>query len=137
MQQLSKMLGKIWCGKMKQRILNYLEENDKVAILEDIARDVNSYNASLDWLDVIENDKYGLEILFGDNLEELARAICYGEYNYRDAYIRLNGYGNLQSLDDNDLEKELLDNEEDIIREFIELVEAGSLNLTDYIGEEN
>jgi len=45
------------------------------------------------------NDEEFLAIFFEGNLDGLARAIHYGEYNYREDYVKFNGYGNLETFD--------------------------------------
>ena len=49
------------------------------------------------------NDEYFFEEYFTDNVNEAVRAVYYGNYNYMDAYVIFNGYGNLDTsnyLDD-------------------------------------
>lgn len=118
---------------MKKRILEHLEENDEVSILEDLMRAVDDYNGLFDGLRVYENDECTLRMFFGDELEDLARAICYGDYNYNDNFLRLDGYGNIETLNEYELEREVLEYKDDIINAFIDLVESGDLNLEDYI----
>ena len=54
------------------------------------------------WLNVIyDNDLYGFEELFDSSaqgLQDMARAIFYGEFNYMDTYCTLDGAGNLKTF---------------------------------------
>ena len=47
---------------------------------------------------IYENDEYFLDEHFSCP-SELARAICYGEYDYTDDYVMFDGYGNLKTFD--------------------------------------
>ena len=52
------------------------------------------------------NDEDFLCTFFANNLDSLAKAIFYGDYNYSHKYVRFNGYGNLETFnyfDTNDL----------------------------------
>lgn len=49
--------------------------------------------------EVWTNDEEFLSTFFSNNLDGLARAIHYGEYNYREDYVMFNGYGNLETFD--------------------------------------
>lgn len=60
------------------------------------------------------NDEDGLYMLFNGSdtaLQDLARAIHFGEYNYMDTYVVLNGYGNLESFSENNA-REYIDESE-------------------------
>ena len=39
-----------------------------------------------------------LEMAFGTNVDAVARAIFYGDYNYSHNWVRFNGYGNLETF---------------------------------------
>ena len=45
------------------------------------------------------NDEYFFEEYFYNNVDKAVRAVCYGDYKYRDTYVVFNGYGNLESFD--------------------------------------
>jgi hypothetical protein len=47
---------------------------------------------------IYPNDADFFETHFTNDLMELARAISFGEYNYRDEYVYINVYGNLFSF---------------------------------------
>ena len=90
--------------------------------LEDVVRELNSWNACLDYLDVYENDEEFFNIFFENKPAELARAIYYGDFNYNDNYIKFNGYGNLKTFSEYDYEELLKENIEEIIECLIEYV---------------
>lgn len=80
--------------------------------LADVARDELGYDA-----DFYENDEEFFNMMYHDNLGEMARAIYFGNYRYHDEYIRLDAYGNIQTLDEDDLRDELVyDHLEEYIR---------------------
>ena len=109
-----------------EELKNYVLENEN---LLELVRDINSYDGSLDWLDYQENDEEFFDIYYNNALEAV-RAVCYGDYNYTDEYVKINAYGNLESCGSYELEEELKDNIEEITKRLIDLYE----NL--YISEE-
>jgi hypothetical protein len=65
-----------------------------------------------------ENDEEFLQMFFSDRLDELARAIFYGDYRYMDEYIRFNGYGNLETFDKYQAEQEI--DKDEILNDILE-----------------
>lgn len=108
-------------------LLNNMEEA-KQAVLE-----LNSWDGSFENLDVMENDEEFFNIHFEGNPMEAVRAAHFGEYNYSDDYVRFNGYGNLESLSEYDLEREIKDEIEDIAAAIIE--KRDNLSLDDELEE--
>ena len=74
-------------NEIKGLLLNDLDT------LKDAVRELNSWNACLDYLDVYENDEEFFNIFFEGKPAALERAIYYGDFNYNDNYIKFNGYG--------------------------------------------
>ena len=103
--------------KKENLIKEYLLNNEDVLL--DIVNELNSWNGCLDWLDFWENDEEFFNTFF-ENKIEVARAICYGDYNYNDDYVRFNGYGNIESFSEYDMIEELKDSIEEIVENFIE-----------------
>lgn len=85
-----------------------------------IVQELNSWNGCLDHLQVFENDEEFFEMFFTEDKMALVRAISFGEYNYNDEYVRFNGYGNLETLNEYQLEEELKESIEEIIDNLIE-----------------
>lgn len=103
---------------MKENLVKeYLLENEDVLI--DMVHELNSWNGCLDYLDFWENDGEFFETFFENKLE-VARAICYGEYNYNDRYVRFDGLGNLESFSEYEMIEELKDDVEEIVENLIE-----------------
>ena len=44
-----------------------------------------------------EDDDDFFDMMFGTNVLDAVRAVCYGDYNYQDDYVRFDAYGNLES----------------------------------------
>lgn len=55
---------------------------------------------------IYSNDANFFADVYGGDVMEAVRAVSYGEYNYTHDYVKLNGYGNLESMnviDEDDL----------------------------------
>lgn len=100
-----------------EELKNYLLNN--VEILKNVVNELNGWNNCLDYLDYYTNDEL-LWKLFGNNVENAVRAVCFGNYNFYDDYVRFDAYGNLQSCNKFELSEELCDNIDEIIDNLIE-----------------
>ena len=93
----------------RELLKNWLEENSENRLT--ICREINSYDGSMDWADT-----YDLEELASfTSAYDLARAIIYGEVNNIEDEVRYNGYGNLETVDEYELEEESKNHIEEII----------------------
>ena len=122
--------------KKENLIKEYLLNNEDVLI--DMVHELNSWNGCLDWLDFCVNDEDFFECYF-ENKIEVARAICYGDYNYTDDYVRFNGYGNLESFSEYDMIEELKDSIDEIVENLIEYKDCICIddgNLEELLDEE-
>ena len=100
--------------EIKNYLLNHLDE------IGDIIIEINSIDSSLDYLEYYENDEEFFNMFFPNNPMEAVRSSYYGNYNYCDKYVRFNGYGNLESFNDYDLEKEYKEYINEIVKALIE-----------------
>ena len=89
-----------------------------------MVQEINAYNGSMENLDIFEMDMFD-EIMNGFEPMEIALKTYYGDFNPNDEYFRFNGYANLESLSEYDLENELLDYENEIIEEYNNIKEEG------------
>lgn len=105
-----------------ENLIEYLKENLTTDELLEMTQSVNSYNGALDWLDYWENDEEFFETMF-QTKDDVARAICYGDYNYTDDYVKFNAYGNLESVSQWELEEKLNEYKEEIIDEYLSAYE--------------
>ena len=80
--------------------------DNKEATLE-ICKELNSWNGDLENFNVMENEEEFFDMYFEGKPAEAVRAAYYGNYNYMDEYVRFNGYGNLESLNQWKLEQEI------------------------------
>ncbi|WCS69639.1 hypothetical protein Goe25_02500 [Bacillus phage vB_BsuM-Goe25] len=95
--------------KVKAYLLENMEE------LKDVVREVNSWNGELGHLDYQPNDEDFFNAYFEGRAMDAVRAAVYGDYNYTNDYVRFDGYGNLKSVSEYDLEEELKDNMDEIM----------------------
>lgn len=108
---------------MENKLLEKLKEELSIDELKEMSKDVNGYNGRLDFLDYFENDEYFFRDFFGDKVDEAVRATYYGDYNYMDDYVRFNVYGNLDSCSEYEYEKEIEDNADEIIENYVEIID--------------
>ena len=85
---------------IKNYLLNHIDE------IGGIISDINSIDSSLDYLEYYENNEEFFNTFFYNNPSEAVRSSFYGDYNYCDNWVKFDGYGNLKSVDDYELEKE-------------------------------
>lgn len=103
-----------------EKIKEYLLEN--IGTLRDIVNELNTYNNCLDNLYFYENDEYFFDF-FKEKPYELARAICYGDYNLNYELVQIDVYGNLKSINNDDYDNELKDYIDEIIDNLLEYME--------------
>lgn len=94
-----------------EKIREYLLNNEDV--LSDVVSELNCYNGCLEHLDFFENDEEFFKAYF-NNPAEVVRAICYGDYNSMDGYIKVNDYGNIDSYTENERNEEIKDSIDEI-----------------------
>ncbi|RPF54747.1 hypothetical protein [Abyssicoccus albus] len=98
--------------------------------LMDMMKEVTSYNGTFDNIEPYYMDSFD-EIMDGLTPTEIARRMT-SEFNIYDDYFIFNGYGNLESLSDYEVDKLMFDNAGDITSEYWELVDNGDIH--DYEG---
>ena len=127
-----KMKKEMLLNEIKGLLLNDLDT------LKNAVRELNSWNACLDYLDVYNNDDEFFDMFFEGRPAEVARAIYYGDFNYNDEYIKFNGYGNLKTYSEYGYEKLLKENIEEIIEcliEYVEYISIGNEELDDLLAQ--
>lgn len=88
--------------------------------LQEMLYDCIGYDGSFEDLDYRENSEYFFEDYFATK-DEVARAVCYGDYNYMDDFVKFNAYGNLESASKYQVEEEIENYREEIIEHYLEL----------------
>ena len=106
-----------------ENLKEYLKEKLTIEQLTEMTQSVNSYNGELDWLEYWVNDEDFFNTFYYNNPMEVARAVCYGEYNFTDGYVKINAYGNLTSVNEWEYEKEIQDYQDEIIDAYLDLYE--------------
>ena len=100
------------------RIKTYFNAN-KTELFE-IVSQINSYDSSLQHLEFLYMEDLDM-YLDGLTPTDIANRIFFGDFNPNHEYFRFNGYENLESFDEWELNKELFDNIDEIIERIIDL----------------
>lgn len=74
-------------------IINAMDQSDLIQLNNEYCQAINAMDS-----EIFSNDQDFLETFFSNNLDGLARSICYGDYNYSHDFVRFDGYGNLESF---------------------------------------
>lgn len=103
-------------NKKIESLLNIVD----AAVLYGMVCEVNSWDGSLDHLNFLYMEDFNN---YMNDLEpmEIANRIYFGNFNPNNDYFRFNGYENLISYSQWEMEEELMENKEDIIKRFTEL----------------
>ena len=99
---------------IKNYLLNHVDE------IGNIVSEINSIDNSLEYLEYWDNDEEFFNTFFHNDPMEAVRSSYYGDYNYCDDYVRFNGYGNLESFNDYDLEREYKEYIDEIVKALTE-----------------
>lgn len=113
--------------KNYEEIKNYLLNN--VNEIGSIVCEINCIDSSLEFLEYWENDEEFFNTYFYNNPMEAVRSSFYGDYNFCDKYVKFDGYGNLSSLNEYELEFEYKDYIDDIVNSLLEHYEE--INISD------
>lgn len=95
----------------KEELKEYVKENWD---LNSIVQDINSWDGSLEHLYFYENEEDFFKMFYENDVLGAVRAVCYGEYNYMDEYVRINAYGNLESCSKYEIDSILEDSFDEI-----------------------
>lgn len=93
--------------------------------LEEVVRNLNSYNGCLGYLDYWENGEDFFRTFYENDIDGAVRAVCYGDYTYTDEYVIIDAYGNLESCGAYDYQALLEDSIDDIVDNLIDLWDVG------------
>lgn len=112
------------------KIKKYLEEEATWEELYRLYQDCASYDGSFD--DIYNMDDID-DLLVGLEPSRILSMGKYGNFNPHDDYFMFNGYGNLESMSEYDLEDHIGYHKDDIIEHALELHEANDIDVTDSI----
>lgn len=104
-------------------MIEKLKEELTIDELKEMVSELNSWDGSFDDLYYYENDEYFFEMMFGTKVDDAVRAVCYGNYEYMDDYVHFNAYGNLDSCNEWEYEKEIEESAEEIIERYLEEID--------------
>lgn len=114
----------------RKKLYNFIMDTDNnFESIFSLIADVNSWNDSLDYLNYQYNDEEFFNIYFENNPDEAVRAVCYGNYNYMDEYVKFNAYGNLVSADEYKLQQEIKTYCREIIEATISAYNEGGIDI--------
>lgn len=97
----------------EQAIRNYVESMDAEG-LRTLVNDINAWDGSLDNLQYYTMDEFD-ELMTGYTPMEIAQLVSYGDFSPCDEYYGFDGYGNLKSYSDYELDKEIDMYKDDIV----------------------
>ena len=107
-------------------IKNYLLNH--INVIGEIVSEINSLDGSLEFLKYWDNDEEFFNTFFYNNPMEAVRSSFFGQYDYNDEYVKFNGYGNLTSANEYELEDEYKYYIDDIVNSLLEHYDKISLN---------
>ena len=113
-----------------------IDEEVSISELEGMVQECCSYDDSLEEYYYYENDEYFFRTRYKDDMMSAVRAVCFGHYNYMDDYVRVNGYGNLDSKSSYDYKSDLMDSQEEIVERYAEMLEDNSVSEFKHLFEE-
>ena len=104
-------------------MLEKLKEKLTINDLKEMLLAINSYDNRLDNLDYEYNDEEFFSTYYNNNPYEVARAISYGSYDFNDEYVKINVYGNLESISESEFNNLIEEYKEEIITEYLNIIE--------------
>ena len=104
-------------------MIENLKEKITVNDLKEMLLSINSYDNRLENLDYQENNEEFFDTYYNNKPYEVARAIYYGDYNFNDEYVKINVYGNLESISEWGFEDLIKDYQTEIIEEYLNIIE--------------
>ena len=113
-----------------------IDEEVSISELEGMVQECSSYDGSLEEYYHYENDEEFFTTRYNDDIMSAVRAVCFGHYNYMDDYVRVNGYGNLDSKSSYDYKRDLMDSQEEIVERYAEMLEDNSVSEFKHLFEE-
>ena len=104
-------------------MIEKLKEKLTVDDLKEMLLSINSYDNRLENLDYQENSEEFFSTYYNNNPYEVARAVYYGDYNFNDEYVKINVYGNLESISEWGFDDLIKDYKTEIIEEYLNIIE--------------
>ncbi|EGQ3928142.1 hypothetical protein I0618_002651 [Staphylococcus pseudintermedius] len=98
--------------------------------LQYMVQDMFDYDNRLEDLYVYDMESFD-EIISGETPTWIANRIFFGNFNPMHEYFKFNGYGNLESLSTYEYGEELQKYSDEIVSNYIEMVEDGKIEDVD------
>lgn len=95
----------------REKLIDYLNNMDYEELLQ-LYRECNSYDGYFDFCDIWDIEE--LCNCYNNDCYKLVISIIYGNVRNVIDYVRFDGYGNLESVDDYDLKQDCYDYIEDL-----------------------
>ena len=96
----------------KNKIREYLLNNKETLL--DVIGELNFYNGCLEHLCFFENGDEFLDTFFDSPSEAVKAAWC-GEYYINEKYVQFNGYGNIDSYDEDERDEKIKEDIDNIV----------------------
>ena len=104
---------------------------EKINLLKDMLLEVNLETGDFDNIIAYSIDKFD-EMVSGIEPYDLALKLHFGDFVPHYSLFRFNGYGNIESLCENEYDQEMLDYETEIVQNYVYLFGESDLYL-DYL----
>ena len=99
---------------IKNYLLNHID------VIGEVVSEINSLDGSIEFLEYWENDEEFFNTYFYNNPMEAVKSSFFGQYDYSDEYVKFDGYGNLTSANEYELEDEYKYYIDDIVDSLLE-----------------
>ena len=99
---------------IKNNLLNHID------VIGEVVSEINSLDGSIEFLEYWENDEEFFNTYFYNNPMEAVKSSFFGQYDYSDEYVKFDGYGNLTSANEYELEDEYKYYIDDIVDSLLE-----------------
>jgi hypothetical protein len=108
----------------REAIIDYISNIDNFEEIFELVNIINSYDGSMPYIEYFYNDEEFFNIFFGINTMDAVRAVCFGNYNYSNEFVKFNAYNNLESANKYEVFNDYELYKEDIADKIIELYNA-------------
>lgn len=93
-------------GLTKEQAIKKYVDNMDILDVRDIVIAVNTWDGSFDWLAWEDLDNLD-DFLYNLESSKIIDMVLYGDFNSNDDYFKINGYGNLETCSELEMEDEL------------------------------
>lgn len=105
----------------RDKLISFVKDINNLEETRFMIYEVNSYDNSLDYVTYYDNDEDFFDEMYQGSVIEAIRAVCFGNYNFVDNYVKIDSYGNLESCNKWELAMNYDTFAEEIVDTIIEL----------------